>query len=563
MDEWEDYVLLISFDMYSAEILGDQISISLEDRRYTLLRIGSALDSIESTDREETLSEPEIARRPDSAEITWRAKSTLWAEKTYHLILDRHSIRYRVRVRGRNTLRSLRYFNGATDDPSGWSFFDFSRYFTPECSLLDQRYYKSMQYGCIDASSGQMSDEAVDKHASMHWLYTPPPLCYCLGYSSGPWLGAGISPERGQYGFSRFEYVTAPNSYCFRLTYDGMTAVDGEWASPEFVFHPGSDEYDALRRYCDSLRSRDMVDASTHPRADWWPKPIFCGWGEQGIRRVKLGLKTTQDLATQEMYDDFLAIIREKRLQPGTIVIDDKWQKQYGTLEVNTDKWPNLRSWIDARHEEGLRVLLWFGVWNPEGLSPEETVKDRDGNIVCADPSSPAYQERIRSMIHRMISPDPGCYNADGIKYDWTCVPVGEGFRTHSGIWGIEMQKSMASQVYDALKAAKPDALMVTHTANPYFAKCTDMVRLNDIYAGNREVVDTMIHRARIARMACPDALIDCDNSSAPSHTEWLRYTKMQPLIGVPSLYFLTAVDGTMEPITDADWEELAPIWRE
>jgi hypothetical protein len=165
-------------------------------------------------------------------------------------------------------------------------------------------------------------------------------------------------------------------------------------------------------------------------------------------------------------------------------------------------------------------------------------------------------------MIRRMISDEPGCYNADGIKYDWTNMVVGEGFQTHSGIWGIEMQKSLAKQVYDALKDAKSDALMITHTANPYFAECTDMLRLNDIYAGDREVVDMMIHRARIANIACPHALIDCDNSSAPSHTEWLRYTRMQPIIGIPSLYFLTAVDGTMEPITDADWDALAPIWR-
>ncbi len=580
--------MLIDFDRYSAQVTDDKISISLDGRRYAVLKVGSSLDSTEASDLDESLSSPQIVRGTDGADITWHATSALWDEKVYTLRLDPHSIRYQVWVNGRQTLRSLRYFNGGTDDQQKWSFFDFSRYFTPECSLLDQRYYKSMQYGCIDASSGRMSDEPTDKHALMHWIFTPPPLCYSLGFNSGPWLGAGVAPEPGQYGFSRFEYITAPNSFHFRLTYDGMTEVDGEWKSPEFVFHPASDEYEAIRQHCDGLRDRGLVMPNRPPQAHWWSKPIFCGWGEQGIQRVKLEFPprtlegeapsepprrlaqtelrppvTTQDLATQEMYDGFLAIIRAKMLKPGIIVIDDKWQNEYGTCEVETAKWPDLRGWIDARHEEGLHVLLWFGAWNPEGLSTEETVKDREGRTVCADPSSPVYQERIRSMIHRMISDEPGCYHADGIKFDWTGIPVGEGFRTRSGIWGIEMQKSLAKQVYNALKAAKPDALMVTHTANPYFAECTDMLRLNDIYAGDREVVDMMIHRARIANIACPHALIDCDNSSAPSHTEWLRYTKMQPLIGVPSLYFLTAVDGTMEPITDADWDVLAPIWRE
>ncbi len=555
--------MLICFDMYSAEIEGGRVSVCLNDRRYTVLRAGSSLDTIEKPDADMSLSEPEIVRGPTGAEVTWRAQSALWPEKIYTLRLDSRSMRYQVRVSGCGALRSLRYFNGGTDDQARWSFFDFSRFFTPECSLLDQRYYKSMQYGCIDSSSGRMSDEPTDKHDSMHWIFTPPPFCYSLGFSSGPWLGAGVAPEKGEYCFSRFEYVTGPNSYCFRLTYDGMTEVDGEWASPEFVFQPGSDEYDALRRYCDSLRDRGLVDANAHQRSEWWSRPIFCGWGEQGIQRMKLGLETSQELATQQMYDSFLATMRAKRLKPGIITIDDKWQIEYGTCEVDRDKWPDMRGWIDARHDEGLHVLLWFGAWNPEGLAPEETVKDGEGRVACADPSSPAYQARLREMIRRMISGEPGCCNADGIKFDWSCIPVGEGFRTHSGVWGIEMQKSLARQVFDALKAAKPDALMVTHTANPYFSECADMVRLNDIYAGDREVVDMMIHRARIANIACPHALIDCDNSSAPSHAEWLRYTKMQPLIGVPSLYFLTAVDGTMEPITDADWDALAPIWRD
>lgn len=77
-----------------------------------------------------------------------------------------------------------------------------------------------------------------------------------------------------------------------------------------------------------------------------------------------------------------------------------------------------------------------------------------------------------------------------------------------------------------------------------------------------REVSIRMSQRQRIARAACPQALIDCDNSCAPTHAEWMDYMKTQPTLGVPSSYFLTAVDGTMEPITDDDWDELGHIWR-
>ena len=418
-----------------------------------------------------------------------------------------------------------------------------------------------MQYGCIDASSGQMSEFALDEQAYNHWIFTPPPFCYSLGFTSGPWLAAGIAPERGQYNFTRFEYRPKPNRFCFRLTYDGKTQVKGSWSTPAFIFRPADDEYQAIAKYCDTLRAWRIVDENRHERAEWWSRPMFCGWGEQNIIADRRGVRP-QAVATQADYDRFIALIAEKRLNPGTIIIDDKWQKQYGPCEVDTDKWPDLRGWIDARHAEGHKVLLWYGAWCPEGLEPDECLADDQGRRPTCDPTTPAYQARIGPMLHRMLSPDPGCYNADGIKYDWTGVPFDPALQPQGDQWGVEMFKTYTKLIYDAAKAAKPDALVITHTANAYFAECTDMVRLNDISERTRELTNMMTHRQKIARIACPHALIDCDNSSATTHTEWLDYMKAQPSLGVPSLYYLTALYPTYEPITDEDWDELAHIWR-
>lgn len=553
----------LDYDTYAAEIGDDGISIFLDGRRYAVLRIPSALDSADKQDIDGPLSGPEKATYEDGVDLIWRSKSELWREKTYQWHFEPRLFWYRISVKGRNRVTDLRFFDGAAPNVYGWSFFDFSQFFTPECSLLDQRYWKSMQYGCIDASSGRMSDFPRDPNADNHWIFTPPPLCYSLGFSSGPWLAAGIASEPRQYNFSRFEYVPGPNSFCFRLTYDGMTRVDGAWNSPTFVFLPAEDEYSAIARHCEILRTWKLVNDNKHEPAEWWSRPIFCGWGEQNVTAIRMGGVSSNSLARQSVYDKFLAIIREKNLNPGTIIIDDKWQKHYGTCEVDTEKWPDLRRWIDDRHEEGRRVLLWYGAWNPEGIPDEETITDPHGRVCCVDPTNPAYQDRLREMMHRLLSSEPGCCNADGIKYDWTNgTPVGPGYSLYGDEWGIELLKLYTKTIYDAAKAAKPDALVITHTANPYFAECTDMIRLNDIFVGCREIASMMTHRQRIARIACPHALIDCDNSSAPDHTEWLEYTKLQPSLGVPSLYFLTGFDGTLESITDKDWEELAEIWR-
>jgi len=545
------------FKNYSLEIGSDSIAVFLGDKRYAVLRIGTAVNGVEEKDIDEPLSPPEVRSDVNGTDMIWRTRSSLWERKSYHWHFEDDLFWCRVSVEGRNALGELHYL----DDGRMQSHYDFSRFFTPECTLLDQRYFQSMQYTSPDAPMDSLTHLLQPPGGC--WLFIPRPFCYCLGFSSGPWLVAGIAPEKGEYNFSRFSYESGANSFRFRINYDGMTGVDGEWSLPKLLFKPVETEYEGIRSYCDTLRDWKLVDENTHPRAEWWSRPMFCGWGEQHILSIRSeNALPNSDFAAQQVYDSFIDIIRDKRLNPGTIVIDDKWQKQYGTLEVDTEKWPDLRGWIDARHSEDRRVLLWLGASNPEGLPEDECIKDAQGRVKFPDPTNPAYQQRLRSILHRMLSSDPGCYNADGIKLDWLFIPTEKGSKLHGGIWGVELFKLLVRQIFEAAKQEKPDALVISHTANPYFAECVDMLRLNDITDRSREIVSMMAHRHKIALAACPNVLIDCDNSCAPTHTEWMEYMKTQPSLGVPSCYFLTAVDGTMEPITDRDWEELAHIWR-
>ncbi len=542
---------------YSAQIDRNSIALFLNDRRYLMLQAATAINAVEQEDCDESLSGPEISRYEDGVEMVWTTRSSVWESKSYHWRFEPDAIVYRVRVKGKSNIDDVRFFTYR----GKWSFFDFSRFFTPECSLLDQRYWKSMQYGCIDATQGQMSEFPVDENANNHWIFTPPPLCFSLGFSSGPWLGAGVAPKPSEYNFTRFEYRPRVWEFCFRITCDGRTKANGVWDAPAFVFRPAADEYQAIGKYCDTLRAWKIVEENQYSKADWWSRPIFCGWGEQNVLANRFA-KRPQDFATQEVYNRFLDTIRTLNLSPGTIIIDDKWQKLYGTCEVDDEKWPDLRGWIDARHAEGRKVLLWYGAWSPEGLDNDECLVDPQGRPQACDPTSPKYQVRLQEMLSRMLSDEHGCYNADGIKYDWTGMPIDPALKTHGNQWGIELLKTYTKLFYECAKSVKPDALIITHTANPYFAECTDMIRLNDIHPSTRELCDMMIHRQKIAKIACPHALIDCDNSSATTHKEWLEYMKLQPSLGVPSLYYLSALHPTGELIVEDDWQQLAHVWR-
>ena len=74
-------------------------------------------------------------------------------------------------------------------------------------------------------------------------------------------------------------------------------------------------------------------------------------------------------------------------------------------------------------------------------------------------------------------------------------------------------------------------------------------------------VVAAMQHRARVARLACPRALIDTDNWPMPNRAAWRDYVQVQPDLGIPSLYFATHVDATGEPLEAEDYALVRAAW--
>jgi hypothetical protein len=88
----------------------------------------------------------------------------------------------------------------------------------------------------------------------------------------------------------------------------------------------------------------------------------------------------------------------------------------------------------------------------------------------------------------------------------------------------------------------------------------SDMIRLNDINMG-QDVNRAMQLRAKIAGIACPDAVIDTDNWPMANRKSWRRYLPLQAELGVPSLYYATHIDTTLEPLTSRDYELIRQVW--
>lgn len=521
------------------------------------LFVGTSAHSSAGQDDTTAMGPWEVSAAGDTITLSRRAQSSVWAEKTFSFHCTPERIRYEVRLSGRGYLylSDVEYFGGYYSGALRWGSGRFSsgqhflQGFTPEPNTDERTRFSAAEGATIDITG-------VPLPGRDGWFFTPPPFCFAFEHAGG-WLGLGVEADPGGHQFSEYRYHGSRGAFALSLGYEGQTLADGDYTLPAIGFDFADSPYAALASHCASARAR-----LGHPRpaaqAAWWRAPIFCGWGAHGYL-ASLERGRHPDYARQEHYERFLATLERHRLDPGIVVIDDKWQAAYGTNAADSEKWPDLPGFVAAQHRRGRRVLLWLKLWDPEGLPADECVRNAAGLPIAADPTSPAYEARLRASVRQMLGPDG--YDADGFKIDFSArVPSGPGLRRYGTAWGLELMRRCLEIIYDEAKRSKPDALVMSHTPHPYLADITDMVRLNDVNTGS-EIITAMRHRARVARLACPEALIDTDNWPVKNRASWRSYLRAQEQLGIPSLYYVDHIDSTGEPLEEEDYALLREIW--
>lgn len=534
----------------------------------------------------------------DAAEVRLVCTSTAWARRAVTLRCLPDRLELVVEVEGDGVLTDVRLLGGRAVLPNGAggtfrSSAEHRSVFVPtptEPVDLVRPAASAATLGVVgDASPGRL-----------HAVFSPPPLCLVLGREpaasaldvpAGGWLGIGVVGPVADLRFTELRYLPLDGGFLLELDHDAHTRVAGRWTSPALVLRPAADPWRALADHREDLVRAGAPAGPVAPVAAWWSEPLFCGWGAQCARAplpgepashpyrlqdlgpavVPAGLPVAPDLARQDVYDELLGRLAAHDVVPGTVVVDDKWQAAYGTGEPDPERWPDLRAWVAARHAAGQRVLLWWKAWDPEGLPVEECLVDAGGRPVAVDPASPAYRERVRRVVAALLGPDG--VDADGFKVDFTQrAPAGHTVHPHAGAdpgapWGVAALHALLADLYAAAKAAKPDALVVTHTPHPAFADVCDMVRLNDVLerdTAHRVVplADQMRVRRAIATAALPGHLVDTDQWPMLDAAQWRAYVAAQSEGGVPALYYAERIDRSGEALGADDLALVADAWR-
>ncbi|HEU5139651.1 MAG TPA: hypothetical protein VFT51_06735 [Bacillales bacterium] len=545
---------------YQLTFAEDRPFVFLDDGEGNQLAELFALSSVHSLNgRDDTtkVGSWQVESTSDETLYTLRAGSSVWEEKIYRFRCNPNRFVYETEVTGSGQLAEVNYFGGYYSASLRWGsgFFwsgpRFKRGFNPEPNTEEVNYFSPSEGSAIDLTG-------VPLPARGDWFFTPPPFCFSFEGESS-WVGMGVEAKPGENRFTEFNYHAQQFGFHLSLSYEGATKVEDTYSLPAIGFDFAEDEYQVLEAHVKALEAAGSVPTSHKAEyPDWWFDPIFCGWGSQCYEAAK-EKGHAPNYAKQSLYEQFMVTLDENQVQPGIVVLDDKWQATYGDNQVDEEKWPDLKGFIDKRHQEGQKVLLWLKAWDPEGVPAEECITNAAGLPLAIDPSNPDFEQRLRASVRRMISEEG--YDADGFKIDFTArIPSGPSMNIHGDTWGLELMKQYLRILSEEAKTVKSDALIMSHTPHPYLNDVLDMIRLNDINVG-KDINKAMIHRAKVAKAACPGAVIDTDNWPMTDKKAWRDYVRLQPELGVPSLYFASHIDATKESLDPEDYELVRASW--
>lgn len=537
---------------YFAAIAENSLSVGINDEVFFKLNPVSAVDSREEKDEEICLAQPVIEKSGSDLTVIWAAKSTLWNKKEYVFHLKPEMISYCVRVYGKGAVDGIDYFTGDRKCRFYGSGYDTADYFAP--------------LGLGNAASpNRIFTMAEETHLGILGGYSPTPLAFSFrmaGVVERILLGIAALPGNASFDgltYKSIRFAPDISRFCLHAGFGGYQNIDGYWESPAVICLTAGSDIEALRRYAQWHYDQGLPRAVTDEIPLWWNGPFFCGWKEQAVTP---GIKTTEDAASQDCYLRMSDTLDERGLKPSAIIIDDKWQKEYGAALPDENKWRNMRAFVDLQHRKRRHVVLWFMSWNAEGLEKDECILSESGQKLSCDPTSPAYRARVRNIMHTLLSDDDGCMNADGFKVDFAdCVPLEKDMRIYEkGIYGIALLNRFMELIYSEAKRVKPDALINTSCCHPFFAAYTDQARLHDNYFALRDSVRIMSERAELFDAMMPGISIDTDAGSCGSRRDFMRYARECVNIGVPDIYILNPIEDCA--LTSDDWDEIRAVWE-
>ena len=424
--------------------------------------------------------------------------------------------------------------------------------------------------GWLQAHQGIRSSHA-DQVFGEQWLFTPAPLVFPM-LSGGKWIGIGLGAEPGRNQYVGWTYrPVAPGAFTLEIYYEGQWNGEGHLFTLFVPKTAREKPEEVIADYSNWLRAKGWAPSPKRAPASWWTRPFSQAWGEQcnllNARGIRVMANNTPDeiasYDTQANEMRWYGRLDEKGIPLGVASLGDKWHLSRHRLLPDPAKFSDFRGYVDWHHRAGRHVVAWLGMWKHDQAPAHMCILNDKGERLSLDPESPTFRKQLQEDVTRLIRSDG--YDFDGFFLDFTAeIPAGAATRQDGGRWGMELLHEYVRLIHEAAKAAKPDAMILSHCCHPYFADVVDVFRLNDYAFKNPTLVEQMRYRASIAK-ASSDWLINTDGWCMYDIGEWRKMLRAAPETGIPASWFTHGVFGegslSYEAFTEQDYAEWKDVW--
>lgn len=299
----------------------------------------------------------------------------------------------------------------------------------------------------------------------------------------------------------------------------GQPLKGGEtFTSPRFCLFVDHDKtvYETLDRYNDLLIREGLIPLPDDKRRHaWHTEPSYVTWIDQCKASAEPGIDSRSRL-DEGFVREALSVIRRERLPFRLFCLDDGWQVSRGQWEPHPRRFPDLRKVVDEIHAQNMKGIVWWNwaeLYDDAEADPAHLIgggkRNRHGRRM-RDYSHPATQEYLDALFHKLFSPDPGCYDLDGIKSDFLADKVHADMPVHDPSWRGEENYflQLHKLFYGLMRKYKPDACHVGCAGHPFLAEFIDINRTYDVAGSNPE---EHVNRALMLRHTTPGCPVAFD----------------------------------------------------
>lgn len=382
--------------------------------------------------------------------------------------------------------------------------------------------------------------------------YMMPPYLTAL-YDKEHFLGLGLLeiPEA----VHPFNALIGADEFSISFDYGDHPIAQG-YDTPVFWVGVASSRQEVLSIYRKAVdRKQSPVQSKEFKETEWWLEPIFTTWGDQvytkHINDGNFHLESGSDkYLNAELVENALSFLKEKNINPKTIVLDEGWSPCLGHWDADDSKWQGcLKEYIQKKHKAGYKIVLAFNPFlvskaqNIPGISDTFFIIDNAGELKTVTSSGEDYylfdwsnqelRDVLQAKIKYMFAKDG--LNADGLKISETKLfpEYDDQYADREYGVGEKFLEAVFKDIHSYVKEADDQAQIFLACLNPLFQKYFDIVRLGNISEVNH---DLYVHRAETASHLMPGKPIDMD--------DWACYQKvigvttyLKVLCGIPNLY--------------------------